>query len=264
MSIPRPDLTRLLAVTASEVLCIAGTLLGVGVFGGPPVAESAGGALSADATLLAPASPAFSIWTVIYIGLAAYTVWQWLPRQRTATRHRRIGWLVAASMLLNAAWLLVVRAGLLWVSVVTIVALVVVLGLLVRRLAATPGPGGLETYIVDGTFGLYAGWVSVAVCANITATLVAQGVTPGSPAREIAAALVLAAAVAVAVALAAATRGNVAVGIAMAWGIGWIAVGRLLEAPESAATGVAAIVAALAVIVVTIAGRVKSASLRPS
>ena len=58
--------------------------------------------------------------------------------------------------------------------------------------------------------------------------------------------------------------GNVAVGIAIAWGIGWIAVGRLLEAPESAATGVAAIVAALAVIVVTIAGRMKSTSLRPS
>ena len=154
MTTPRADLARLLTVTVSEVLCVLGTMLGVGVFGGPQVAEAAGGALSAEATLVAPATPAFSIWSVIYIGLAAYTVWQWLPAQRTAERHRRIGWLVAASMLLNAGWLLVVRAGWLWPSVLVIVALVVVLGLLVRRLAATPDPAASRP----------SWWTALSVC----------------------------------------------------------------------------------------------------
>ena len=72
------DRRRQVVVTVSEVLCVVGTLVGVGVLG-TRVEESSGGSLAADATLLAPAVPAFSIWSVIYLGLGAYTVWQWLP-----------------------------------------------------------------------------------------------------------------------------------------------------------------------------------------
>ena len=56
-------------------------------------------ALAADATLLAPAGPAFSIWSIIYIGLAAYTIWQWFPANAVTERTRRTGWLIAVSML---------------------------------------------------------------------------------------------------------------------------------------------------------------------
>src|SRR4051812_26774235 len=131
----RRDVIRASVVTVSEIGCVAGTLLGVGVFGGEPVQQAAGGALSADATLIAPAAPAFSIWSVIYLGLAIYTVWQWLPANLHTELHRRIGWLVAASMLLNAGWLLVVQAGWLWASVVVILALAVVLGLIIKQRA---------------------------------------------------------------------------------------------------------------------------------
>ena len=95
------DRLRQVGVTVAEVFCVVGTLVGVGVLG-TRVEESSGGALAADATLLAPAGPAFAIWTPIYLGLAAYTVWQWLPEQATDRRHRAIGWLAAASMVLNA------------------------------------------------------------------------------------------------------------------------------------------------------------------
>ena len=170
------DRRRQVAVTISEVLCVLGTLVGVGALGGTRVEESSGGALAADATLLAPAGPAFSIWSAIYLGLAAYTVWQWLPDQATDPRHRRIGWLAAASMLLNAAWLLVTQQGWIWVSVLVIAALAVVLGVLVRRLTERPSYGLAEAVIVDGTFGAYLGWVCVATCANVTAALVSSGV----------------------------------------------------------------------------------------
>lgn len=102
------DRVRQLSVTAAEIFCVVGTLDGVGVLG-TRVEESFGGALAADATRMAPAGPAFTIWSVIYAGLAAYTLWQWLPSQTTREVHRRIGWLAAASMLLNAAWLLVTQ-----------------------------------------------------------------------------------------------------------------------------------------------------------
>jgi hypothetical protein len=241
------DRARLLTVTVSEVLCVLGTLLGVGVFGGPPVAEAAGGALAADATLLAPATQAFSIWTVVYLGLAAYTVWQWLPAQRTATRHRRIGWLVAGSMLLNALWLLVVRGGLIWFSVLVILGLVVLLGVLVQRVATEPATSRADAVLVDGTVGLYLGWVSVAVCANVTAALRTSAWDPTGGTAATLAVLVLALAAVIGIVVQTRTR-NVAVVLAMAWGFGWIAVGRLVAKPESTVTAVAAIVAAAVVL----------------
>ena len=156
------DRGRQVGVTIAEVFCVVGTLVGVGVIG-TRVAESSGGALSADATLLAPLGPAFSIWSVVYAGLAAYTLWQWLPSSSTDPRARSTGWLAAASMVLNAGWLLVTQQGWLWASVVVILALVAVLGVLVQRLADLgPAPSLVQRVVVDGTFGLYLGWVAVA------------------------------------------------------------------------------------------------------
>jgi len=182
------DRLRQVAVTVAGLFCVVGTLVGVGVIG-TRVAESAGGALAADATLIAPAGPAFAIWTPIYLGLAGFTVFQWLPTQTAEPRHRAIGWLAAASMVLNAVWLLVTQQDWIWVSVVVMAALVATLGLLVRRLEQHPSYGHAETVLVDGTFGLYLGWVAVAACANVTAALVASGVDPGASVAQLAAGL---------------------------------------------------------------------------
>ncbi|HYO85865.1 MAG TPA: TspO/MBR family protein [Dermatophilaceae bacterium] len=268
----RNDRLRQLGVTAAEVFCVVGTLFGVGVLG-TRVEESSGGALSSEATLLAPAGPAFTIWSVIYLGLAAYTVWQWLPGQTTSARHRAIGWLAAASMVLNAAWLLVTQVGWIWVSVLVILALTAVLGLLVTRLAALPAETAVdgaaarsgspsavlvERVVVDGTFGAYLGWVCVAACANITAALVASGVRPGSPVADIVAVVVIAVAAAVGVVLAQRLGGRLAVAVAIAWGLSWIAVGRLSSDPRSSVTAVAAVVAAAVVLAATIRQRGRS------
>ncbi|HYN30468.1 MAG TPA: tryptophan-rich sensory protein [Dermatophilaceae bacterium] len=247
----RSDRTRQVTVTVAEVLCVLGTLLGVGVLGGPGVAGSASGALAADATLLAPASPAFAIWTPIYVGLAAYTVWQWLPDQASDVRHRRTGYLAAASMVLNAAWLLVSRAGWLEVSVLVMAMLVACLGVLVTRLGATPSYGTGEAVLVDGTFGAYLGWVCVAACANVTATLVARGVDPGRPVSDLLGVLVVAAASALGVVLARRLGGRWAVAAALAWGLGWVTWGRWAGEPPSAATGLAALVGAVVVLSAT-------------
>ena len=40
------DRARELTVTVSEIICVVGTLFGLGLFGGTRVEESAGGALS--------------------------------------------------------------------------------------------------------------------------------------------------------------------------------------------------------------------------
>lgn len=243
------DRARQLSVTVAEILCVVGTLLGIGLIGGTRVEESAGGALSAEATRLAPAGPAFSIWSVIYLGLAAYTVWQWLPSSVTE-RTRSTGWLAAASMLLNAGWLLVTQQGWIWASVVVILALALVLGVLLRRLTRRRATGVAERVVVDGTFGLYLGWVAVATCANVTAALVASGVRPSDAVSDTLAVVVLLVAAALGVVFARTLSGRWAVAVAMAWGLGWIAVGRTSGSPQSLVVALFAAVAALVVLAV--------------
>jgi hypothetical protein len=247
------DRARQVGVTVAEVLCVLGTLVGLGVLG-TRVEESSGGALAADATLVAPAGPAFAIWTPIYLGLAAYTVWQWLPGQATDRRHRSTGWLAAVSMLLNAAWLLVTQQGWIWVSVLVILALAAVLGVLVGRLERHRSYGVAESVLVDGTFGLYLGWVAVAACANVTAALVSSGVDLGTAGDTVAALVVLAVAAGLGWWLAERLGGRWAVAGAMAWGLAWIGWGRLASEPGSVLVGLGALVAA--VVVLTAASRV--------
>ncbi len=246
-TLTREDEVRRVVVVLAEVFCVVGTLVGVGVLG-TRVEESSGGALAATATLVAPAGPAFGIWSVIYLGLLAYAVWQLPAVNATRERVRSTGWLAAASMVLNAAWLLVTQQGWIWVSVVVILALAVTLGLLVRRLGAQRAQSLPERLVLDVTFGLYLGWVAVASCANVTAALVDSGVDLGSVGSQVAAVVVVAVAAGLGVVFARTLGARWSVAAAMAWGLGWIAVGRLTGEPSSVATGLAAAVAAVVVL----------------
>lgn len=258
----RSDLPRLVGVTVSLVLCVLGAMIGSGVFGGPSVPEASDGALAADATLIAPGGSAFVIWTLIYAGLAAYTVWQWFPSARThdasGERHRRAGWWIAASMLLNALWLITAWGDLLWLSVAVIVVLALVLGVALGHLTADSPVSLVDRAVSEGTFGVYLGWVSVATCANVTAALVAGEVDPGGRTAEWLAVAVLVAAVAVVALVGWFNGGTLGVGLAAAWGLGWIAAERLGGAPASELVGWAAAAAAVAALVVTVGLRART------
>lgn len=243
----RTDRRNQVIVTLAGVFCVLGTLFGTGVIG-TRVAESAGGSLSADATLIAPAGPAFSIWSVIYAGLFAYTIWQWLPGAATRRRVRETRLLAAASMVLNASWLLVTQVDALVGSVAVIVALVVCLGALVARLTRSAPQDVVESVILDGTFGLYLGWVCVATCANIAATLVAYGAPSTGAVATVATLAVLVVIGALSLVLARRLEGRLAVAGAIAWGLAWVAIGRTTDEPFSIVVAVGAVaVAVLAV-----------------
>lgn len=255
MRITRTDRIRQVTVTLSELFCLIGTLIGTGLIG-TSVQNSSNGALSAEATLIAPAVPAFSIWSVIYLGLFGYTVWQWLPSVTTNKTARRTGWLAAASMVLNAGWLLVTQAGWIWASVVVILALAVVLGLLLAAITPSRAPGLAELIWVHATFGLYLGWVAVATCANITAALVSSGVRPPSVVQQTLAVVVLVVAAALGVVLARTLGARIGVALAMGWGLAWIGIGRLVD-PQSVVVSVVAFAAALVVLGVVVPARLR-------
>jgi hypothetical protein len=257
------DRVRQVVVLLGAVVAIGGAAVGSGAFGGQAIAEAADGALSATATPLAPDSPAFSIWSLIYLGLAAFAVVQALPGRGSDARLRAVSWWVLASMLLNALWIGVVQADALAASVLVIAVLLAVLSLLLVRLTRTEHTRPLDSVVTDVTVGLYLGWVSVATLANIAAFLadaevgeLGLGVTAWSVVV-----LALAAVLSVAYAVFARRRPTLAVpiGLAMAWGLAWIAIGRsqgpLVDDTVAVAAGVAAAVALVAPVVTTLRGR---------
>lgn len=249
----RADRIRPWAVLAAIPVTLAMAGIGGGAIGGFEVQNASGGALSATATPLAPAGPAFSIWSVIYLGLLLFAVWQVLPSNRGNRRVRAIGWLAVASLVLNALWIIAAIAGLLPLTVVIILALLVVVALIVEILRRHRPDGPLEAVVVDGTFGLYLGWVSVATIANISALLADWGVRPA--AWEVWAIVMLVVAAIVAGAIALRTGGRIAPSLAMIWGVAWIGVGRLTTEPASFAIGVAAALVCVAIGAMTVAAR---------
>ncbi|WP_104198427.1 tryptophan-rich sensory protein [Cryobacterium sp. M15] len=254
------DRLRQTVVLVSAILAIAGSFIGSGAAGGTPIQNASGGALAADATPIAPAGPAFGIWTLIYLGLIAYAIWQFLPAQTTDARQRSLGYPVAASLVLNAAWILSIQFDLLALSVPVIVLLLAVLVRAFQLTLASRPKNLVETIVADGTIGLYLGWVSIATAANVTAVLVAGGFGGFGISPDVWAVGVIAVAGVVGVLIALSGRGRLAPSASLCWGLAWIAVARLTGPLLSAPAAIAALVAVVVILTVTVTIRMRSSS----
>lgn len=244
-----------LIIAAGSFMLIAASV-GAGAFGGASVDDLQDGALSAQGSYLAPAGPAFSIWSLIYLGLIAYTVWHAFPAQRQDPRQQAVGGWIAVSMVLNGLWLVTARYLSLWLTVVVIALLLAVLARVIVVLGRFPARSIADRVLTDGANGLHFGWVTIATVANTAAWL--TQIAPDGWAQQ---ADVWAVAVLVVVlvigAAAAWVTGRLAPALATAWGLVWLAVGRLTGQPESTPTAVAAIVVAVVLVAVAVIASVR-------
>jgi hypothetical protein len=151
--------------------------------------------------LITPASYVFSIWSVIYLLLAAFTVWQALPRNRTDVTLRSLGYLPTLAGALNALWVV------LWHFEAFVLTVPVMLGLLLTliashvRLRAARAATGPTRWLVALPFSVYLGWITVATIANISQALYWAGYR-GEPLGEaLWAVIVLATGIAIAVSM---------------------------------------------------------------
>ncbi|GAA1860777.1 TspO/MBR family protein [Microbacterium koreense] len=249
------DLVRQIGVLSATSFMIIAALVGGGAFGGTPVQDLQDGALAEDGSVLAPAGPAFSIWSVIYVLLVGYAVWQALPGQRARSRQRALGWWIALSAVLNGCWLLLAQFTTLPLTVAGIVALLLVLCIAFQRTVAIPAEGLLDSLLIDGSTGLHLGWVSLATVANTSAWLTATGPSEWADAATVLGVTVLIVVGIIAVILAWASGWHIAPALALTWGLSWLAVGRLTGEPSDVAIGTTAIVIAVVVLLVTAVGK---------
>lgn len=197
-----------------------------------------------DQTLRA-AGYAFSIWGVIYAGLALYAVFQALPGRAEPHLMARVGWPSVLASLGCGLWIIASAADLDWATVAIILASTsaMVWGLIAAR-ARDLGLVGLSRYLVVWPLGLLAGWLTVASAVNILTVLTAQGVI--DPAQPLIPAL---AGVGITALIAAVVAERVKVptyGLAVAWGLA--AVGVAEWAPKPLVGGAAYVAAGLILI----------------
>ncbi len=157
---PEP-LTKIDRIRSFLVLAaMLGTLIfnwlaATGYFGG----ITPGAISRAHPTVVTPADYAFSIWTLIYLGLAVFSVYQLTHKGSVSSRPIRSLFIFTCA--LNCAWLffwlqdqIVICAGLIW-------ALAVALILIDKKLKELNAP-----LFLKAIFGTYLGWIVVAALIN--------------------------------------------------------------------------------------------------
>jgi hypothetical protein len=119
-----------------------------------------------------PAGYVFSIWGIIYLGLIAYALFQFLPSQRDNSRLNQIAWWFVLSSVANSVWLFLWHYGYFGLSNFAMLTLLVSLISIYLRLSdsrITASSG--ERWLVHLPFSIYLGWITVATIANVTAYL---------------------------------------------------------------------------------------------
>jgi len=141
-------------------------------------------------TLFTPAGYAFSIWGFIFLGLlanAGYQLWLAFAADRApahrATFFSRLGpWLILTNVA-NAVWIALWLSEQTAASVVVLAAMFAFLAIAMWRFDMERWDAPLEVLaFVWWPLAIYAGWVTVAVLANLSAFLAKHDVVSGESA----------------------------------------------------------------------------------
>ncbi len=198
-------------------------------------------------TRITPAGYAFAIWSLIYLGLIAFSIYQALPKNIEKFKHLRRVYIL--SCVANCAWLYFWHQEMVVICVAVIFLLLGTLAFINVKLKTTETLA--DFWLVKFPFGLYFGWVTVATILNAAIALVYLNFqTTDSVAVILGAALIL-----TATALGVIIRfqlNNVFYPLAIAWALTAIAVkqsGQTLIVASAAVGVIVLLIAALSFLV---------------
>lgn len=195
-------------------------------------------------SLFTPAGYVFSIWSLIYLLLIAFVVFQALPSQKDNPRLERLGYAFAASCLFNFLWIFAWHYRYVFLSELLIIGVLVSLLVSYHRLQTERvnkreiQVSRAERITTHLTFSIYTGWLTVAVVANTCVLLLEWGITGGSIAPvwgviTVLAALTIGAAFTY-------LRKDMAYGLVLVWAFIGIAVAQAGNTPSVVTTAIVA------------------------
>lgn len=123
-----------------------------------------------------PAGFTFSIWSVIYLALIAFAVYQALPAQASSDLLGRIGGWFRLSCAANVIWMLVWQYDLVVLSNAFMAVLLVSLLMIYRQLyRARVWLSLTQALLLRLPFSLYLGWIVVATVADLSVAQTSLG-----------------------------------------------------------------------------------------
>jgi tryptophan-rich sensory protein len=166
---------RQVAVVAAALVNLGvNALAGTGMLFGTTTGEVS----DSIQTGVTPAGWAFSIWSVIFVGVLIFAVYQALPRAR-GSRFDALAVPFILANLLNGLWQVPWLTGNFGLAAVVIVGILSSLVWLYIRLDRM-GMSTTERWVLGVPISLFLAWLTVATALNITIALVAAG-WEGSP-----------------------------------------------------------------------------------
>jgi hypothetical protein len=175
---------QILVIVATVGLIYFNYLAATGALGGIET-----GAISDKyPTRVTPAGYAFSIWSLIYFGTIAFSIYQSLPKNAERFRSIRTAYILSCAA--NCAWLYFWHQEAILAATVLIFLLLGTLAFINIRLKTTETTG--EFWLAKFPFSIYFGWVTAAAIINATIALLYLNVqVSDANAVRISAALVL-------------------------------------------------------------------------
>ncbi|WP_421659208.1 TspO/MBR family protein [Leptothermofonsia sp. ETS-13] len=206
-----------------------------------------------------PANYAFAIWGLIYLGLIAYSIYQFRPVREGDETLRRVDIFLIVASIAQIAWIYLFTLRQFWLSVIAM--LVILLSLVGAYLQLDIGRVQVNRdrkWFAHIPFSVYLGWISVATIVNVAAALYRTnwngwGMSPeGWTAGMIIAGAVIAAIIAV-------QRTDMALTLVFVWAYIAIAI-RQFDEPT---IWITAVMAAIALIALVGFGLMRHKSLAP-
>ena len=125
--------------------------------------------------LFKPAGYVFSIWGIIYLGLLAFIVYQFITEKKENDFVERIGIWFIINGIANSLWLVVWHYEIYWLSMLIMLAILYSLIEIYTRLNAGMAASNAERFLVRTPFSIYLAWICVATIANLTILLESVG-----------------------------------------------------------------------------------------
>ncbi|MGH1366419.1 MAG: tryptophan-rich sensory protein [Calditrichia bacterium] len=125
--------------------------------------------------LFKPAGYVFSIWGIIYLGLLAFIIYQFIAGDRENNFISKIGSWFIVNGLANAAWLVAWHYEIYWLTILIMLVILVSLIQIYTRLNDASEISPAQRYAVLLPFSIYLAWICVATIANGTILLESLG-----------------------------------------------------------------------------------------
>jgi len=157
----------IVAMISMVITIILYALTATGYMGDNPVGRGS----NYEEPLIVPAGYAFSIWSIIYLGLIIFPFYQWFKKSDHPL-WTKIKWLYGVNVILNGLWLVVSSYDMLGLSVIIIVGMLATLYIINRALIALESEGVPINYWIERlVFSLYFSWITLATVLNVSSAL---------------------------------------------------------------------------------------------